>query len=85
MPRLAIASAAADPCSKLPPHAQVGPYFVGRSVQGPVERIRLRLPGRSFTRRLDLTKVPVSTRSAKGLTVTKWLVKDVKRTDLALK
>jgi topoisomerase-4 subunit A len=32
----------------------------------------------------DLTKVPVSTRSAKGLTVTKWPVKDVKRLDLAL-
>jgi len=32
----------------------------------------------------DLTKVPVSTRSAKGLTVTKWSVKEVKRTDLAL-
>jgi topoisomerase-4 subunit A len=29
--------------------------------------------------------VPVSTRSAKGLTVTKWAVKEVKRTDLALK
>jgi len=26
----------------------------------------------------------VSTRSAKGLTVTKWNVKEVKRTDLAL-
>jgi topoisomerase IV subunit A len=33
----------------------------------------------------DLTKVPVSTRSAKGLTVTKWNIKSVKRTDLSLK
>jgi topoisomerase-4 subunit A len=32
----------------------------------------------------DLTPVPVSSRSAKGLTVTKWPVKDVKRNDLAL-
>lgn len=33
----------------------------------------------------DLSKVPVSTRSAKGLTVTKWNIKAVKRTDLKLK
>ena len=33
----------------------------------------------------DLTAVPVSTRSAKGLTVTKWAIKEVKRPDLALK
>ena len=32
----------------------------------------------------DLTGVPVSTRQAKGLTVTKWSIKEVKRTDLAL-
>jgi len=32
----------------------------------------------------DLTPVPVSSRSSKGLTVTKWPVKEVKRTDLAL-
>jgi topoisomerase-4 subunit A len=32
----------------------------------------------------DLGNVPVSSRSAKGLTVTKWPVKDVKRNDLAL-
>ncbi|MSU65123.1 MAG: DNA gyrase/topoisomerase IV subunit A [Opitutus sp.] len=32
----------------------------------------------------DLTPVPVSSRSAKGLTVTKWPVKEVKRPDLAL-
>ena len=33
----------------------------------------------------DLTTVPVSTRTAKGLTITKWAIKEVKRTDLALK
>jgi topoisomerase IV subunit A len=33
----------------------------------------------------DLSKVPVSTRSAKGLTVTKWNIKAVKRNDLSLK
>ncbi|HUG09369.1 MAG TPA: DNA gyrase/topoisomerase IV subunit A [Opitutaceae bacterium] len=33
----------------------------------------------------DMTKVPVSTRSSKGLTVTKWTIKEVKRNDLALK
>jgi topoisomerase-4 subunit A len=33
----------------------------------------------------DLTPVPVSTRTAKGLTVTKWSIKEVKRNDLALK
>jgi topoisomerase-4 subunit A len=32
----------------------------------------------------DLTPVPVSARGAKGLTVTKWPVKEVKRTDLTL-
>ena len=33
----------------------------------------------------DLTPVPVSTRTAKCLTVTKWNVKEVKRNDLTLK
>jgi topoisomerase-4 subunit A len=32
----------------------------------------------------DLTRVPVSNRGAKGLTVTRWPVKDVKRADLTL-
>ncbi len=32
----------------------------------------------------DLSRVPVSTRTAKGLTVTKWNIKGVKRTDLKL-
>ncbi|HVS53184.1 MAG TPA: DNA gyrase/topoisomerase IV subunit A [Opitutaceae bacterium] len=50
--------------------------------------IHVSLDGRSGARirelDFDLTKVPVSTRSAKGLTVTKWTVKEVKRTDLVL-
>jgi topoisomerase-4 subunit A len=50
--------------------------------------VHVSLDGRSGARireiDFDLTKVPVSTRSAKGLTVTKWPVKDVKRTDLTL-
>ena len=33
----------------------------------------------------DLTTLPVSNRAAKGVTVTKWQVKEVKRTDLALR
>jgi topoisomerase-4 subunit A len=44
--------------------------------------IRVLLDGRSGARvrelDFDLTKIPVSTRAAKGLTITKWAVKDVK-------
>ena len=51
--------------------------------------IHISLDGRSGARNreidFDLTKVPVSTRTAKGLTVTKWAIKDVQRTDLELK
>jgi topoisomerase-4 subunit A len=47
------------------------------------------LDGRSGARvrefDFDLTPVPVSTRTSKGLTVTKWAVKEVKVNDLALK
>jgi topoisomerase-4 subunit A len=50
--------------------------------------VHISLDGRSGARvrelDFDLTAVPVSSRSAKGLTVTKWPVKEVKRTDLAL-
>ncbi len=46
------------------------------------------IDGRSGARvrefEFDLGKIPVSTRTAKGITVTKWPVKDVKRIDLAL-
>jgi topoisomerase-4 subunit A len=51
--------------------------------------IHISLDGRSGARvrelDFDLTPVPVSTRTSKGLIVTKWAVKDVKRVDLALR
>ncbi|MDP1578668.1 MAG: DNA gyrase/topoisomerase IV subunit A [Candidatus Didemnitutus sp.] len=51
--------------------------------------VHVSLDGRSGARvrefDFDLTPVPVSTRTAKGLTVTKWAIKDVKVNDLALK
>jgi topoisomerase-4 subunit A len=50
--------------------------------------LHISIDGRSGARvrelDFDLTPVPLSSRSAKGLTVTKWPVKDVKRVDLAL-
>ncbi len=53
------------------------------------KKVKIFLDGRSGARvrelDFDLTAVPVSTRTAKGLTVSKWPVKEVKRTDLALK
>src|SRR5258706_16381531 len=52
------------------------------------KQIHVSLDGRSGARireiDFDMTKVPVSTRSAKGLTVTKWNIKEVKRPDLKL-
>ena len=52
------------------------------------KKVHISLDGRSGARvreiDFDLTTVPVSTRSAKGLTITKWSIKEVKRTDLAL-
>ncbi len=51
--------------------------------------LHVSLDGRSGARvrelDFDLTGIPVSTRTAKGLTVTKWTVKDVKPKDLELK
>ncbi|MFI5336123.1 MAG: DNA gyrase/topoisomerase IV subunit A [Opitutales bacterium] len=50
--------------------------------------VHVSLDGRSGARvreiDFDLTRVPVSTRTSKGLTVTKWPVKEVRRADLAL-
>ncbi|MDD3180736.1 MAG: DNA gyrase/topoisomerase IV subunit A [Opitutaceae bacterium] len=50
--------------------------------------VHISLDGRSRARvrefEFDLTRVPVSNRSAKGLTVTRWPIKMVKRTDLML-
>jgi topoisomerase IV subunit A len=52
------------------------------------EKLHVSLDGRSRARvrelEFDLTRVPVSNRSAKGLTVTKWPVKEVRRVDLSL-
>jgi topoisomerase-4 subunit A len=51
--------------------------------------IHVSLDGRSGARvrelDFDLTPVPVSTRTSKGLLVTKWAIKEVKPNDLALK
>ncbi len=51
------------------------------------KKLQVFIDGRSGARirelEFDLTTVPVSTRSAKGLTITKWPVKDVKRADLS--
>lgn len=51
--------------------------------------IHVSLDGRSGARvrelDFDLTTIPVSTRTSKGLTVTKWAVKEVKPNDLELK
>jgi hypothetical protein len=54
---------------------------------GPASRLSNRARTGARVRELDfdLTPVPVSTRTAKGLTVTKWSIKEVKRNDLALK
>jgi topoisomerase-4 subunit A len=49
------------------------------------KKIRVFLDGRSGARvrelDFDLTRVPVSTRTAKGLTITKWTLKEVKAKD----
>jgi len=51
--------------------------------------IHLSLDGRSGARvreiDFDLSGISVSTRTSKGLTVTKWAVKEVKPNDLELK
>jgi topoisomerase-4 subunit A len=52
------------------------------------QTLRIFLDGRSRARvrefDFDLSRVPVSNRSAKGLTVTRWPVKEVRRADLTL-
>ena len=61
---------------------------VSKSEKDMPKKLQVFIDGRSGARirelEFDLTSVPVSTRSAKGITVTKWPVKDVKRVDLAL-
>jgi topoisomerase-4 subunit A len=52
------------------------------------KKLQIFIDGRSGARirefEFDLTSIPVSSRTAKGLTVSKWPVKDVKRSELAL-
>jgi len=61
-------------------------YFEASATEQAMPRkLQIALDGRSGARvrelEFDLTAVPVSTRSARGLTVTKWPVKAVKRVD----
>jgi topoisomerase-4 subunit A len=62
---------------------------VAKSEKEMPKSLHISLDGRSGARvrefDFDLTPVPVSTRTSKGLTVTKWAVKEVKPNDLALK
>jgi topoisomerase-4 subunit A len=52
------------------------------------KKLTIFIDGRSGARvrefSFDLATIPVSTRAAKGVTVSKWPVKDVKRAELAL-
>lgn len=62
---------------------------VAKSEKEMPKSIHVSIDGRSGARvrelDFDLTSIPVSTRTAKGVTVTKWAVKEVKPNDLALK
>jgi len=64
-------------------------YFeVSKTEKEMPKKLIVYIDGRSGARirefEFDLTHVPVSTRTAKGLTVSKWPGKDAKRADLAL-
>jgi topoisomerase-4 subunit A len=64
-------------------------YFdVSKSEKEMPKKLNVFIDGRSGARvrefEFDLTAVPVSNRNAKGITVSKWPVKDAKRADLAL-
>ena len=62
---------------------------VSRSEKEMLKKLTIHIDGRSGARvrelEFDLTPLPVSHRAAKGVTVTKWQVKEVKRADLALR
>ena len=62
---------------------------VSRTEKEMPRKLTIHIDGRSGARvrelEFDLTTLPVSHRAAKGVTVTKWQVKEVKRTDLALR
>ena len=61
---------------------------MSRDEKALAKSLHISLDGRSRARvrefDFDLTRVPVSNRSAKGLTVTRWPVKEVRRADLTL-
>ncbi len=64
-------------------------YFeVSKTEKEMPKKLTIFIDGRSGARvrefEFDLTTVPVSNRNAKGITVSKWPVKDAKRADLAL-
>ncbi len=62
---------------------------IAKSEKEMPKSLHVSLDGRSGARvrelDFDLTSIPVSTRTAKGVTVTKWAVKEVKPNDLSLK
>ena len=62
---------------------------VARTEKEMPKKLTIHIDGRSGARvrelEFDLTPLPVSSRAAKGVTVTKWQVKEVKRADLALR
>ncbi len=62
---------------------------VSRTEKEMPRKLTIHIDGRSGARvrevEFDLTALPVSNRAAKGVTVTKWQVKEVKRADLALR
>ncbi|MEO6001647.1 MAG: DNA gyrase/topoisomerase IV subunit A [Opitutus sp.] len=62
---------------------------VSRTEKEMPKKLQVLIDGRSGARvrelEFELDRVPVSSRNSKGLTITKWPVKEVKRADLALK
>ena len=70
------------------PGSKVVYLEINPSEQEMAKALHVSLDGRSRARvrefDFDLGRVPVSNRSAKGLTVTRWPVKEVKRVDLTL-
>ena len=63
-------------------------FEVSKTEKEMPKMLHISIDGRSGARvrelDFDLSHVPVSSRNAKGLTVTKWPVKEAKRVDLAL-
>jgi topoisomerase-4 subunit A len=61
---------------------------VNKSEKEMPRKLTIFIDGRSGARvrefEFDLSTIPISSRSAKGLTVSKWQVKEAKRTDLLL-